>query len=220
MVPATDDAASTRCDGPGMTELIMSAASDPTELDAPGRRVAVAAPLIAVFSIGVGAPLYADDLSEAAATGRFVLANATALAVLLLLALALVALHRRQAAAFGRFGHVAFAMALVGTAMAVGGTWDQVFAVPHLADEAPAVLDAGASGSLLVGYLLSYLALAVGWALFAIATLRAKVLSKAGAIVLLIGAIFAILPSPTAIRILPLAIGAALVTRPRVRGGA
>ncbi len=182
-----------------------------------GVRAAVAAPLLAVFAIGVGAPLYADDLSDAAATGRFILANAASLAVLVLLAFAAVALRDRQRAAFGRLGHAGFALALAGTVLAAGGTWDQVFAVPFLADEAPAVLDAGASGSLLAGYLVSYLVLAVGWALFAVATLRARLLSRAGAIVLLVGAVFAILPAPTAVRLLPLAIGAALVTRPAPR---
>jgi hypothetical protein len=37
---------------------------------------------------------------------------------------------------------------------------------------------------------------------------------------MLVGAVFAILPSPTAIRLLPLAIGAALVTRPAPRARA
>ena len=211
MVPAPDDAAAARCDVPGMTHITVNA---------PAERAAVAAPLLAVFAIGVGAPLYADDLSEAAATGRFALAAVASLAVLVLLAIALVALHARQRSASGRLGRAGFLLALAGTVMAAGGAWDSAFAVPYLADEAPAVLDAGAAGSLLAGYLISYLALAVGWALFAVATLRARVLSRAGAIVMLVGAVFAILPMPTAIRVLPLAIGAALVTRPRSPGRA
>jgi len=180
-----------------------------------GARAAVAAPLVAVFSIGAGAPLYADDLAEAALGGRFVLAAATSLAVLLLLGVGIVALHARQAEALSVFGHAAFLAALVGTMLAAAGAWDSVFAVPFIAREAPAVLDAGASGSLLAGYLLSYTALAAGWGLFAVATLRARVLSRSAAIVTLAGAVFALLPSPTAIRILPLAIGAALLTRSR-----
>jgi hypothetical protein len=79
---------------------------------------------------------------------------------------------------------------------------------------------ARSAGSLLAGYLLSYLALAGGWGMYAVATLRARALSRAGAYVVLFGAVFAILPSPTAIRVLPLAIGAALlVTRPAARPG-
>lgn len=198
-----------------MTELTMTAPAGPADWS---RRAAVAAPLLGVFAIGVGAPLYADDLADAAATGRFALAAATSLAVILLLVLTLLAVHARQAPALGKLGRGSFVVALLGTVMAAGGAWDSAFAVPFLADEAPAALDAGSAGSLLAGYLLSYLAFAAGWALYAIATLRARVLSGAGAYVVLGGAVFAILPSPTAIRVLPLAIGAALlVTRPALR---
>ena len=137
------------------------------------------------------------------------LANAASLTVLVLLAFALVGLQARH-----RAGHAGFVVALVGTVLAAGETRDQVFAVPFLADEAPSALDAGASGSLLAGYLISYLALAAGWGLYAVSLLRARVVPRAGAVVMLAGAVFAILPSPTAIRLLPLAIGVALVTRP------
>jgi hypothetical protein len=195
-----------------MTEMAMTAPAGPRTMEW-GRRAAVAAPLVAVFAIGAGAPLYADDLSDAAATARFAVATVSSLLVLLLLAAALVALHARQASTLGRLGHVGFGVALLGTMLAAGGAWDSAFAVPYLADHAPAVLDEPTGGSLLAGYLISYLALAIGWALYAVATLRAHALSRAGAIVTLVGAAFAVLPSPTAIRVLPLAIGAALLVR-------
>jgi hypothetical protein len=200
-----------------MTELTMTAPAGPADWT---RRAAVAAPLLGVFAIGVGAPLYADDLADAAATGRFVLAAVSSLAVILLLVLTLLAIHARQAPALGRLGRTGFVVALLGTVLAAGGAWDSAFAVPFLADEAPAALDAGSAGSLLVGYLISYLAFALGWGLYAVATLRARVLSRAGAYVVLAGAVFAILPSPTAVRVLLVAIGAALLlTRPAVRPG-
>jgi hypothetical protein len=200
-----------------MTELTMTSPAGPANWS---RRAAVAAPLLGVFAIGVGAPLYADDLADAAATGRFVLAAATSLAVILLLVLSLLAVHARQALALGSLGRAGFVVALLGTVLAAGGAWDSAFAVPFLADEAPAALDAGAAGSLLAGYLLSYLTFAAGWAAYAVATLRARVLSRAGAFVVLFGALFAILPSPTAIRVLPVAIGTALLlTRPAARPG-
>jgi hypothetical protein len=178
-----------------------------------GRRAAVAAPVVAVFAIGAGAPLYADDLSDSALTARFAVTAVSSLVVLLLLVGALVALYARQAGVAGRAGHAGFALALLGTVLAAGGAWDSAFAVPYLAREAPAVLDQATGGSLLAGYLLSYLAVAVGWALFAVATLRAYVLPRAGAIVVLVGAVFAIMPTPTAIRVLPLAVGVALLAR-------
>ena len=182
-----------------------------------GARAAVAAPLVAVFSIGVGAPIYADDLVDAAGGSRFALATATSLAVLVLLALALVAFWRRQEAQLGTGGQVAFAVALVGTLLAAGGAWDQVFTVPWLHDQAPAALEGGSTGSLAAGFFLSFALLAAGWIAFAVATLRARVLPRAAAIVTLVGAVIALLPAPTALRLLVLSAGAALLGRGLLR---
>jgi hypothetical protein len=183
-----------------------------------GARAAIAAPVVAVFAIAVGAPLYADDLSQAADTGRFVLANATTLGVLLLLTLALVGLYVRGERRLGALGHAGFVVALLGTVLAAGGAWDSLFAVPYVADKAPTMLDDPTGGSLLAGFVISYLVMVIGWVLFASASLRARLLPRAASITLIAGAVFAILPSPTAIRLLPLAIGAALAGRAVLRG--
>jgi hypothetical protein len=182
-----------------------------------GARAAVAAPILAVFSAVAGAPLYTDDLSDAAGTARFTITAASALATLLALGLALVAMYLVQAFRLGRVGHTGFLLALAGTVLAAGGAWDSLFTVPYLATEAPAVLDASTSGSLLAGYVISYLVLVAGWATFALASLRARVLPRAAAIVLLIGAVLAILPAPTPLRILVLSVGAALAGRGMLR---
>lgn len=182
-----------------------------------GARAAVAAPLVAVFAVGVGAPIYADDLTESAGGARFALATATSLAVLLLLTVALVALWRRQEPQLTTGGHAAFALALVGTVLAAGGAWDQVFTVPWLYDEARQVLEGGSTGSLAAGFFMSYALMAAGWAAFAIATLRAQVLPRAAAIVTLVGAVLAFLPAPTALRLLVLAVGTALLGRALLR---
>ena len=182
-----------------------------------GARAAVAAPLVAVFSVGVGAPIYADDLTESAGGARFALATATSLAVLVLLAIALVALWRRQESQFGTGGHAAFALALAGTMLAAGGAWDQVFTVPWLHDEARTVLEGGSTGSLAAGFFLSFALFAAGWIAFAVATLRAHVLPRAAAIVTLVGAVLAFLPAPTALRLLVLSVGTALLGRALLR---
>lgn len=178
-----------------------------------GARAALASPFVAVFGVAVGASIYSEDVSEVAGSGRFTVATATALIALLLLSLGLVSLYLRQQDALGPFGTAAFALALAGTVLAAGGAWDQVFTVPYLASEAPAVLDAETSGSLLAGFFLSFALLAVGWALFAIATRRAGVLPRRASSVLLAGAILAFVPAPTALRLLVLTIGAALLAR-------
>jgi hypothetical protein len=183
-----------------------------------GGRAAVAAPVAAVIAVVVGAPVYADDLSEAAATGRFVVANAITLGVLLMLGLALLGLYVHGERRLGALGHGGFLVALAGVVLAAGGAWDSLFAVPWLADEAPAALDEPTGGSLLAGFVVSYLVLVIGWVLFASASLRAGLAPRGASIALIAGAVLAIVPAPTALRLLPLAIGVALVARSALRG--
>ena len=204
-----------------MSEMTMPALGTGTTQDRGitgwGARAAIAAPVVGLFAVVVGAPLYADDLAEVAGTQRFTLTAALSLVVLVALVFALVAIHRAQERRLSRVGHAGFAIALAGTVLAAGGAWDSLFTVPFLSEEAPRVLEAGSSGSLLAGYVISYLALALGWAMFASASLRARVLPRAAAVVMLVGAVLAILPMPTALRLLPLAIGAALAGRAILR---
>jgi hypothetical protein len=230
-MPRPDDALAARWDGHldtnqgGPMTAIHATATDHEPAVQPrisgwGARAAIAAPVVALFSFVVGAPLYADDLSEAAATGRFVVASAGALVVLLLLAAALVTFYIRFAERLSTLGQTGFVVALAGTVLAAGGAWDSLFTLPYLADEAPAVLDVETSGSLLVGFVISYVVLVVGWAMFAAATLRARVAPRGAAITLLVSSIVAIMPAPTPLRLLPLAVGAALVGRAVLRSRA
>jgi hypothetical protein len=207
---------------PDIAVTTTSAAARPTGapaglLIAGGARAALSAPVAAVFAIVVGAPLYADDLSAAAGTGRFTVAAAVTLVLFGLLALALLALHAAQEHRLGRAAHAGYGVALLGTLLAAGGQWDALFAVPYLAEHAPSVLDRGTDGSLLAGYVVSYLVFAVGWTSVAVTTLRAKVLPRGAAIVLLAGAVLAILPAPTPIRVLVLSAGGALLGRAALR---
>jgi hypothetical protein len=175
----------------------------------------VAAPLVSVFATAAGLPLFTDDIADAASTARWPLATGAALAVFVLLAVALHGLHRAQQGALTRSGHASALLALAGTMLAAGGAWDSLFTVPYLAEHAPAVLDRPTDGSLLAGYVSSYLAFAAGWAWFAVATLRARVLARGPAIALLAGAVLAILPAPTAIRTLVPAVAVALLATRR-----
>jgi len=193
-------------------------AAPPTAEAAPplvrwGARAAIAAPLLAVFAIAVLVPILTADTREVAGGARWVLVTGAALAQLLLLILALLALYRVQEHRFGTFGHASALLALTGTVLAAGGAWDSAFTVPYLADVAPDVLDRASSGSLLAGYVSSYLVLVVGWAAFAIATLRAKVLPRGPAIALLCGSVLAIVPAPTAMRLLVVSVAVALLGR-------
>ena len=104
----------------------------------------------------------------------------------------------------GRLGLIAFVTAIVGTMLLAGDLWFETFAVPWLADEAPAVLDTDEhppSTLLAIGAVSSYLLFAAGWALFAIASYRARVFPTAICVAILIGGVigFRALLSPTGI---------------------
>ena len=191
------------------------AAGDEPTLQRWGALAAVAAPLVGVFSIAAGIPILTADMSEVGGSTRWLLATGAALAVLILLAVALVGLHRAQEPALSRFGHASALLALAGTMLAAGGAWDTFVTVTYLADVAPAVLDRATDGALLAGYIVSYLAFSIGWACFAVATLRARVLSRGPSIALLVGAVLAFVPAPTAMRTLVLSIAVALLATRR-----
>jgi hypothetical protein len=78
----------------------------------------------------------------------------------------------------GKFGLVAFVSAIVGTMLLGGDLWFETFAIPWLADEAPAALDTDPTILLGAGAVFSYLSFAIGWALFGIAAYRAQLVPK------------------------------------------
>jgi hypothetical protein len=106
----------------------------------------------------------------------------TLLAVYLLL-LGLVGLYARQAAASGTLGLVA----VLGTMLLAGVWWLEAFAVPYAALKAPALVAATPSGRLLAGRSVSFGGFALGWVLFGLASLRARVFPRDAALLLIIG---------------------------------
>ena len=89
----------------------------------------------------------------------------------------------------GKLGTVAIVSAIVGTMLLGGDLWFETFAIPWLADEAPAALDTDPTILLGAGAVFSYLSFAIGWALFGIASYRARVFPKAVGIALVLGGI-------------------------------
>jgi hypothetical protein len=120
---------------------------------------------------------------------------------MVLLAIRLVALFVR----LGFRGLPGFLLATIGTVMAVGALWSQVFVVPRLAEAEPAVADE-AAGSVLAGFLLSFLFLGLGWVVFGVSALRAGVFPRPPVILLVVGAVVAILPLPSRALILEVAV--------------
>ena len=109
------------------------------------------------------------------------------------LMLALFALHGRQARQAGTFGVLAFGAAVVGTMAMAGDMWFDGFAAPWLAEVVPQLFTSGAGPTaiLKLGAVLSYGLMAVGWALFGVAALRARVYPSAAALALIVSGLVA-----------------------------
>lgn len=152
---------------------------------------------------------YGDTLrfSEEASTVSYTVVSAVLMVGVLLLLVATVGLYERHSAAFGAFGLFGFLAALIGTGLIVGLIWALTFVAPSAAIEAPAFLDAEeVAGPLDTGFVLSGIAWALGWALFGVAMLRARVLPRAATIALVAGALLAIAPLPASALLLDAAL--------------
>ena len=139
---------------------------------------------------------YPENFSEEALTTNYAVQSTLWLIGALLLPVALVGLHARQSEAAGALGLVGFLAALIGTELLVGMFWTNAFIPPALAVEAPAVLDAEPGGSLAFGFILSTTVVGLGWALFGVAMLRARIYPRVATILLIIGALLVIVPLP------------------------
>lgn len=153
------------------------------------------------FTVVVGT----GPIADAAASAAFVVPGAAALGSVALLAVALVGLYVRQAERSDTLGIVGFAVALIGTILAAGAQWTYVFVVPYIAAAVPDLVNES-SGVLLAGFFLSYTVLSLGWVIFGIATLRARIFPRWMAVLLTVGALIAFLPLPSRSLILVVAV--------------
>lgn len=124
------------------------------------------------------------DFAEAATSGTFVVQQLLFLFGTVLVLFGLFGLYVSQSEAAGTSGLVGFLLAFLGTALLSGLSWTQAFVVPFLAAESPALLETEPVGSVL-----SFITFALGWLVFGVATLRARVYPRAAAILLIIGAV-------------------------------
>jgi hypothetical protein len=127
--------------------------------------------------------------SEAAATGTWIVVQGAYIVAAVLIGLGLVGLYLYQAQQAGTLGLIAFLVTFIGSMMAAGSSWSETFFGSWLANAAPELLDADPTGALIAGILLSYVLFALGWLLFGLASLRAEVLPRGAAILLMIGAL-------------------------------
>ena len=155
------------------------------------------AAILAAGLLSIGALLSlateSENLSVSATTPSYAFSSLLYLLGGVLLLIGLVGLYIRQSGPSGILGLVAF----LGTALAVGATWAELFVAPALAVEAPRVLDAEPTGMLALGFTLTFVVfLPLGWLLFGVASLRARIYPRAAAILLMVGAVIAGLPIP------------------------
>ena len=136
-----------------------------------------------------------DDIpfSELALTSIFTLQLTLYLAGLILIAVGLVGLYAHQSETVGLLGLVGFLVAFAGTVLFTGFFWANIFVAPALAVGAPEFLD---QGGRFPGFRLSLIIYAVGWLLFGLASLKARVYPRAPVVALIIGAALDLVGAP------------------------
>ena len=140
-----------------------------------------------LFLIGADYDNFAETIPTASFTVHTVLFWVAAAFFLL----GLVALYVIQAERAGKLGLIGFVLAFFGTAFALGTTWSETFALAVLAEEAPALVD-DPPARVSAGLSIAFPLFVIGWLLFAVATVRARVLPRGAAIGLIIGVVAAL----------------------------
>jgi hypothetical protein len=121
---------------------------------------------------------------------------------LVLLAWALIGIYGPQSRAAGTFGLWTFVVVFLGTALAAGNTWAEVFVYPTLAQIAPDMLSGAGfeteAAYMSTGLSLSYPLFFLGLVLFAAATFWAGVYPRWIAVLLIISVPVTMFLDPTA----------------------
>lgn len=120
-----------------------------------------------------------------------------------LLLLGLVGLYAAQSEAAGVLGLAGFLTAFLGTSLFSGALWFELFVTPSLASEAPGLAEAELG---LAGFAISFLLVVIGWLLFGVATLRARVYPRPAAALLIVGAVLSFAPIPLSGLVLSVAV--------------
>ena len=134
-----------------------------------------------------------SDLAVMLADPTFRVVNLAYAAAFPGLAIAACAAYDKQAREAGRFGLVALCAAIIGTVNLGANMWFEGFAVPWLAGEVPEILTAEKTLFWQVGYYSSYLLFAIGWVLFGLASLRARVFPRLISLAIVVGGVIGFL---------------------------
>ena len=138
----------------------------------------------------------AETVAEQASTGAYAFVTLLYLLAVILVLGGLVGLYARQSEEAGLLGVVGFLVAFLGTALMVGASWNQAFFTPGLA-ETPigfVLLEQGLTGWVNFGFTLTFLLVSLGWLVFGVATLLARVYPRPAAVLLIVGALVSLIP--------------------------
>src|SRR5215218_7585270 len=140
--------------------------------------------------------------TEAYLTSAYSVSSGLRLLGLVLLVWALIGIYGPQSRAAGTFGLWTFVVVFLGTTLAAGNTWAEVFVYPTLTQVAPSMVPGGftteASSYMSVGQTLSYPLFFLGLILFAAATFWARVYPRWIAVLLIISVPVTMFLDPTA----------------------
>jgi hypothetical protein len=161
-----------------------------------GSAAIVGGALILISAILGSLAIGGEGISEQASTGAYTFVTLLYLLAVVLVRGGLVGLYARQSEEAGLLGVVGFLVAFLGTALLVGASWNQAFITPALAETVAGVvlLEQGLSGWANFGFTLTFLLASLGWLVFGVATLLARVYPRPAAVLLIIGALISFIP--------------------------
>src|ERR687890_1318622 len=141
--------------------------------------------------------------TEAYLTTSYSVSSGLRLLAFVLLAWGLIGIYGPQSRAAGTFGLWTFAFVFLGTALAAGNVWAEVFVYPTIVQIAPAMLSGAGFGTeaalyIAVGLNLSYPLWFLGLILFAAATFWAGVYPRWIAVLLIVSVPVTMFLDPTA----------------------
>src|SRR5215218_2405965 len=140
--------------------------------------------------------------TEAYLTSAYSVSSGLRLLSMVLLVWGLISIYGPQSRAAGTFGLWTFVVVFLGTTLAAGNTWAEVFVYPTLTQVAPGMVPGGftteAAAYMSVGLTLSYPLFFLGLILFAAATFWARVYPRWIAVLLIISVPVTMFLDPTA----------------------
>jgi hypothetical protein len=158
-----------------------------------GPIVLIAGAYLVVAHVTLRLVLTVDELPVLTAHPGYRVASVAYAAAFAGLLMALFAAYARQAREAGRFGLVALFAATLGTFTLGADMWFEGFAAPWLIEVVPRMLDLEKTTLWVIGYFSSYLLFAMGWALFGLASLRARVFPLPISVAITIGGLIGFL---------------------------